>query len=123
MEVVNPFILKNKIGMVKFIDELCNVDFIDPVVIDKSLFDGNNNDVDEGINRANYIDEDNLNPAQDLATVHNICQHYIDDLERLASSSQAAKKLVTILTILSQHKQYYSNLRRNTQVDIGTTSV
>lgn len=114
MEVVNPFILKNKIGMVKFIDELCNVDYSDLIsdFTDESNIDGNNNG---GINEdvTNYSDFDTQNPAQDLAIVHNICEVYRKDLENLAKSSQSAKRLVTILTILTQHKQYYSNLRRN----------
>lgn len=114
MEVVNPFILKNKIGMVKFIDELCNVDYSDLIsdFTDESNIDGNNNG---GINEdvTNYSDFDTQNPAQDLAIVHYICKVYRKDLENLAKSSQSAKRLVTILTILTQHKQYYSNLRRN----------
>lgn len=109
MEVVNPFILKNKIGMVKFIDELCNVDPTEPITHDKSSADDNNND------NGGYIEEENQNPARDLATVHNICESYRSELEQSASSFQSVKKLVTTLTILSKHKQYYTNLRRNTQ--------
>lgn len=113
MEVVNPFILKNKIGMVKFIDELCKVDTSDLVMLNDndgiSLTDGNNNN---GVNKDEF-QENMQNPAQDLAVVHGICESHKNELELLATSSQAAKRLVTILSILSQHKQYYSNLRRN----------
>ena len=116
MEVVNPFILKNKIGMVKFIDELCNVDFADPVLVDRPMIDSNNN------NGVNCFEEDIQNPAHDLAVVHNICESYRNELEQLASSSPGAKKLVTTLTILSQHKQYYINLRRKA-LNIDTTLV
>lgn len=125
MEVVNPFILKNKIGMVKFIDELCNVDFIDPTLIDSPEIDGNNN---HGMNANksasdSYIEEEIEDPAHDLALVHNICETHRNELEQLGSSSPGAKKLITILTILSQHKQYYNNLRRNAQHNINTTLV
>lgn len=120
MEVVNPFILKNKIGMVKFVDELCNVDFNDPILVDKPKIDNNNN---YGNENSNNDDDDVPDPAQHLAIVHNICEKYRTELEQLASSSQAARKLVTIITILSQHKQYYNNLRRNAQLSITSTSV
>lgn len=111
MEVVNPFILKNKIGMVKFIDELCNVEFTDPIYVDRlDSIDSNNN---EDSCPANHLDDDIQDPAQALAIVHNICENYRNQIDQLASSSKESKKLLTILTILSKHKQYYMNLARN----------
>lgn len=119
MEVVNPFILKNKIGLVKFIDELCNVDFTDPSLIDKSVVELNNNESDEFI----YPDDEDQEPAYYLAMIHKICEAHRVELERAANSSQAARKLSTIMSILSKHKQYYSNLRRNAQHYVNTTSI
>lgn len=120
MEVVNPFILKNKIGMIKFIDELCNVDFTDSFLLDdkSSSVDGNNNDQD-----SSCYGSDSLNPAYDLAVINNVCENYHHELEQLSNSSNAARKLVTILTILSQHRQYYNNLRKNARQSINTTLV
>lgn len=122
MEVVNPFILKNKIGMVKFIDELCNVDFSDSSLLeDCSSVDTNNN---AGRNLSNSdIEDQTLDPAHDLAVVYKICESYRVDIEQMAGTSQAARKLVTILTILSKHKQYYCNLRKSTRQSINTTLV
>lgn len=113
MEVVNPFILKNKIGMVKFIDELCNVEYADLMSSnsDDATIDSNNNNGTNGNQGSVSHDYNQQNPAQDLAIVHSVCEKYKSNLEQLATSSQAAKRLVTILTILHQHKQYY--LRRN----------
>lgn len=119
MEVVNPFILKNKIGMVKFIDELCNVDFTDSFLLeDKLLMDDNNND-----RSGSCYGLDHLDPAYDLAVIYNVCENYHHELEQMANSSNAARKLVTILTILSQHKQYYNNLRKSARQSINTTLV
>lgn len=112
MEVVNPFILKNKIGMIKFVDELCKLESS----AEMANFDGNNNSV-------SHLEDDIQNPAQYLAAVHTICERYRGHLEQMASSSPSAKKLVAILTILSQHKQYYANLRLSAQQNISTTLV
>lgn len=103
MEVVNPFILKNKIGMVKFIDELCNVDFIDPTLLDKPIADCNNNG-----NGAVCLEEEAQDYAQDLAMIHNICESYLNEIEQVANSLSGARKLAATLSILSQHKQYYT---------------
>lgn len=111
MDVVNPFILKNKIGMVKFVDELCNIDLVDPEAIDNATMDCNNN----GSDNLFYLGEQNLEPAHDLAIVYDICEKYRINLEQQASVSQAARRLITILNILSKHKKYYVNLRNNAQ--------
>lgn len=119
MDVVNPFILKNKIGMVKFVDELCNVE-LDLGMIDEPM-DINNNDPD--IPELSQTEKETVDLAHDLATIHNICENHRQELDQLAGSSQNAKRLLTILTILSQHKQYYSNLRKGTQNSLNATSV
>lgn len=119
MDVVDPFILKNKIGMVKFIDELCNVE-LDLGMIDDQV-DNNNNDPDAP--ELGHFEKDVVNLAHDLATIHNICESHHNELNQLAGSSQSAKRLLTILKILSQHKQYYSSLRKGAQNSLNTTSV
>lgn len=121
MDVVNPFILKNKIGMVKFVDELCNVELIDPTTIDTSTLDVTNNDGTMGL--SSFLDEQTSNPAHDLATIHTICEKYQTDLQQQANKSQAAKRLVTILKILTKHKQYYLNLTRTSKQSVNTTLV
>lgn len=110
MDVVNPFILKNKIGMVKFVDELCNVELVDPIVVDNAAVN-----LKDELNCLNHLDGQISDPAHDLAIVHDICEKYQSDLQQQANTSQAARRLVTILKILSKHKQYYINLRRTAQ--------
>lgn len=110
MDVVNPFILKNKIGLVKFVDELCNINLVDPEAIDTATMDSNgNNELDTLF----HLSEQNLEPAHDLAAIHDICEKYRSNLEQQAAVSQAARRLVTTLNILTKHKKYYVNLRKN----------
>lgn len=119
MDVVNPFILKNKIGMVKFIDELCNLES-DFGMVDGPI-DSNNNDPDSSESIDSEVE--NMSLACDLATVHNICESHHGELDQQAGSSQSAKRLLTILTILTQRKQYYKNLRRSAQNSSNTITV
>lgn len=123
MEVINPFILKNKIGMVKFIDELCNVQLVEPSLIDEPIEEENNNAGDETNSTGCHgIDLESHDPAHDLAIIHSICENYSRELEQQAVSSAAAKKLLTISTILSKHKQYYANLKRNAHHNLNSTT-
>lgn len=104
--------------MVKFIDELCNVDFIDPTLIDKPIADSNNNN-----SRSVCPDERAQDYSQDLAMVHTICESYLNEIEQIANSSRAARKLAATLSILSQHKQYYISLGQQAQQSVDTTLV
>lgn len=99
--------------MVKFIDELCKVD---PNEITSGEFsiDSNNNEL--------VHSKTSWELAQDLASIHMICEKYRKELEQIASTSSMAKKFLTTLTILSQHKQYYLHLRQNAQ-NITTSEV
>lgn len=110
MDVVNPFILKNKIGMIKFVDELCNIEPVDPILFDQPFKHKENDSMSE----RNYPNDEITNPAQDFAIIHSTCEKYRGELEDQASISAPAKKLTAVLTILSKHKQYYVNLKRNT---------
>jgi hypothetical protein len=116
MDVVNPFILKNKIGMVKFVDELCNIELVDPEVMDNTIMDCNQNGLSSDYSKSHSLASES---ARDLAVVHDICEKYRADLEQQATVSPGARKLVTTLNILSKHKQYYMNLRRQAQQGIN----
>lgn len=110
MDIVNPFILKNKIGMIKFVDELCNIEPVDPILIDQPFKNKESSDTSNG----NPFNSEIADPAQDFAIIHGICEKYRSGLEEQANVSTPAKKLTAVLTILSKHKQYYVNLKRNT---------
>jgi len=64
MEVVNPFILKNKERMVVFLDHLSSV------------------------REKPYPDEERVkgDPARDLATIHQLCEANLGQLQTLARS-------------------------------------
>lgn len=96
MEVVNPFILKNKARVIKFIDDLSD--------IEKQQ---NNN---EFSTRNRYTSSPDP-PSQDLAIIHNLCENHKKELDNLAISKPGLKKLATISSILTQHKQYYVNMK------------
>lgn len=88
MEVVNPFILKNKERMVVFLDHLSSVR-------DKP-----------------YPDEDRVkgDPARDLATVHHICESHLAELGDISLEMSQIKTLVTVTEMLSKHKQKYTEM-------------
>merc|ERR1712029_351690 len=88
MEVVNPFILKNKERMVVFLDHLSSVR-------DKP-----------------YPDEDRVkgDPARDLATVHHICESHLAELADTSKDMSQIKTLVTVTEMLSKHKQKYTEM-------------
>lgn len=88
MEVVNPFILKNKERMVVFLDHLSSVR-------DKP-----------------YPDEDRVkgDPARDLATVHHICEGHLTELVDISKEMSQIKTLVTVTEMLSKHKQKYTEM-------------
>ncbi|KAH9638156.1 hypothetical protein HF086_014026 [Spodoptera exigua] len=96
MEVVNPFILKNKERMVVFLDQLSNVP--DP---------GNpppntNNNFDIGKNSI----------TKELATLHHICVSHLTELQGLAKTQPAIRKLVTVTEMLTKHKHKYLEMIR-----------
>lgn len=99
MEVLNPFILKNKIGMVKFIDELTNVDLS---LIDVPMADGNNN-----VGKSTSLDEEVHDCAQDLAIIHKICESLKPTLAN--SSTPGARKLQACIYLLENHITCISN--------------
>ncbi|CAG0917341.1 unnamed protein product [Notodromas monacha] len=88
MEVVNPFILKNKERMIYFLDKLSNVKEKPP-------------------------SEDILlkhDPARDLATLHHICDHHLKDFISMSRTKPALKRLVTVTEMLTKHKRKYMEI-------------
>lgn len=89
MEVVNPFIIKNKERMILFLDYLSNVR-------DKPEPD-----------EAHKGDQ-----ARDLATLHHVCVNHLQDLQNLSRIRPSVKKLVTVTEMLSKHKEKYMEMLR-----------
>lgn len=85
MEVVNPFILKNKERMVVYLDQLSNV-----------------TEKPESDLKLTRVDM-----ARDLATIHHICVTHLPELQALARTNASMKKLVTVTEMHSKHKQRY----------------
>ncbi|KAL5277801.1 RASA1 family protein [Megaselia abdita] len=98
MEVVNPFILKNKERMIVFLDQLSNVSDPNPppgTYIEPS---GNHTCTDTG---------------RDLATLHHICNSYLPELQVLSKTVPSIKKLVTVSDMLTKHKLKYREMISN----------
>ncbi|XP_072938428.1 ras GTPase-activating protein 1 [Epargyreus clarus] len=91
MEVVNPFILKNKERMVVFLDQLSSVQ--DP---------GN----------TPPTTNNNFDIAKELATLHHICVSHLVELQTLAKTQPAIRKLVTVTEMLTKHKHKYLEMIR-----------
>jgi hypothetical protein len=89
MEVVNPFILKNKERMVVFLDHLSNV-------------------ADPGEPRITTKPD----TAKELATLHHICVAHLAELQAVAKLNTNIKTLVTVTEMLATHKQKYLEMIR-----------
>ncbi|XP_018575250.1 ras GTPase-activating protein 1 [Anoplophora glabripennis] len=89
MEVVNPFILKNKERMVVFLDQLSMVG-------------------DPGEPRITIKPD----TAKELATLHHICVAHITELQAVAKINPNIKTLVTVADMLAKHKQKYLEMIR-----------
>ncbi|EDW06133.1 ras GTPase-activating protein 1 isoform X1 [Drosophila mojavensis] len=94
MEVVNPFILKNKERMIVFLDQLSQVTDPNPPFVMFSEQNTNHNVQDTG---------------RELATLHHICVSYLPELQEL-SHIISIKKLVTVTDMLSKHKLKYREM-------------
>ncbi|KAG5897068.1 hypothetical protein JTB14_025884 [Gonioctena quinquepunctata] len=89
MEVVNPFILKNKERMVVFLDQLSMAgDPGEPRITSK------------------------LDTAKELATLHHICVAHLTELQAVAKVNSNIKTLVTVAEMLAKHKQKYLEMIR-----------
>ncbi|KAF7989817.1 hypothetical protein HCN44_008491 [Aphidius gifuensis] len=96
MEVVNPFILKNKERMVVFLDQISNI-------TDKPESESN-----DPRNKTNCVSD----TARDLATLHHICVSHLRELQVLSKTQATIKQLVTVTEMLSKHKQKYMEMIR-----------
>lgn len=89
MEVVNPFILKNKERMVVFLDQLSAIgDPGEPRVTSKP------------------------DTAKELAILHHICVEHLTELQAVAKKNTNIKTLVTVTDMLAKHKQKYLEIIR-----------
>ncbi|XP_019876643.2 ras GTPase-activating protein 1 [Aethina tumida] len=89
MEVVNPFILKNKERMVVFLDQLSMIgDPGEPRITSKP------------------------DTAKELATLHHICVAHLTQLQAVAKINPNIKTLVTVTDMLAKHKQKYLEMIR-----------
>lgn len=89
MEVVNPFILKNKERMVVFLDQLSAIgDPGEPRITSKP------------------------DTARELATMHHICVAHLSELQAIAKTNSAIKTLVTVTDMLAKHKHKYLEMTR-----------
>ncbi|KAI4459249.1 ras gtpase-activating protein [Holotrichia oblita] len=84
MEVVNPFILKNKERMMVFLDQLSAIG--DPGTIHPST---------------------QADTAKELATLHHICVAHLIELQSVAKVNPNIRTLVTVIEMLTKHKQKY----------------
>ncbi|GAB6026339.1 hypothetical protein CHUAL_012542 [Chamberlinius hualienensis] len=89
MDVVNPFIVKNKERMILFLDHLSNVR-----------------------ERPEPDDQISSDPARDLATLHHICTTHASELQNLSRTRPAVKKLLTVIEMLTKHKQRHLEMLR-----------
>lgn len=87
MEVVNPFILKNKSRMVKFIDDIANIKEIDDQSQEKSLLN---------------------EPARELAAIHTMCEMHEEKIFNLSQTCPTLKTLATVCQKLTEQKKRYT---------------
>lgn len=96
MEVVNPFILKNKERMIVFLDQLSSV--TDPNPPPGCMVEQNNCTLSSS------------DAGRELATLHHICVSYLPELQSMSKTNNALKKLVTVTDMLSKHKLKYREM-------------
>uniref|UniRef100_A0A182J5D4 Uncharacterized protein n=1 Tax=Anopheles atroparvus TaxID=41427 RepID=A0A182J5D4_ANOAO len=97
MEVVNPFILKNKERMIVFLDQLSSV--TDPSPPPGCIPEQNNS-----------CTLSSSDAGRELATLHHICVSYLPELQAMSKSNNSLKKLVTVTEMLSKHKLKYREM-------------
>ena len=88
MEVVNPFILKNKERMIVFLDTLSSIKERPEITESRTKGD----------------------PSRDLAQLHHICVTHLPHLAARAKGQPSLKKLVTVTEMLQKHKERYQEM-------------
>uniref|UniRef100_A0A182K4P8 Ras GTPase-activating protein 1 n=1 Tax=Anopheles christyi TaxID=43041 RepID=A0A182K4P8_9DIPT len=97
MEVVNPFILKNKERMIVFLDQLSSV--TDPNPPPGCMQEPSSSSI-----------LSSSDAGRELATLHHICVSYLPELQAMSKTNNALKKLVTVTEMLSKHKLKYREM-------------
>lgn len=117
MEVVNPFILKNKERMIVFLDQLSSV--TDPNPPPNSYIEASTSHLcaDAGKTKRIILLKElqfpttffspPSNQGRELATLHHICVSYLSELQAIAKTNTSLKKLVTVTDMLTKHKIKY----------------
>jgi Ras GTPase-activating protein 1 len=119
MEVVNPFILKNKERLIVFLDQLSSV--TDPFMMTGGLDLLNNSnsnasansDTGESKQRELVETSTDFSPTKtgpELATLHHICYSHLAELQNMSKINNSIKKLVTVTEMLSKHKLKYQEM-------------
>lgn len=120
MEVVNPFILKNKERMIVFLDQLSAV--TDPNPPPGTYIEANSNHKCSDTGKFKWVDRIGANifgsnlpiicliTGRELATLHHICVSYLPELQRIAKTNVSIKKLVTVTDMLTKHKLKYREM-------------
>lgn len=89
MEVVNPFILRNKERMVVFLDQLSAIG--DP---------------------GDLVTSHQPDAAKELATLHHVCAAHLHELQGISRVNPSLKTLVTVTDMLTKHKHKYMEMIR-----------
>lgn len=84
MEIVNPFLLKNKARMIKFLDDLSAVDECPP-----------------SISTVDY------EPSRELSIIHSICEIHFHEIVSMSHQNVSEGKLF-ILLLLKQMIYFFS---------------
>jgi hypothetical protein len=110
MEVVNPFILKNKERMIVFLDQLSSI--TDPNPTPGTMIEPNNLPISDTGEWEKFNVEVQLLiflviSGRELATLHHICVSYLPELQNMAKMDSSIKKLVTVTEMLMKHRQKY----------------
>ncbi|CAL1535836.1 unnamed protein product [Lymnaea stagnalis] len=84
MEVVQPFVKKNKDRMISYLDELSNIPR-EPSV--HEILPGDS--------------------ARELATIHQLCDTHLDALKALMQNQTSTRRIVVVTEMLTNHKKRY----------------
>lgn len=116
MEVVNPFILKNKSKIVTFLDEIssCTEAMNENLLHAQTMVKpsaSSSGDKSSNSNNANGIvttGNPSRDPRRELATIHCICEIHVEEISKLGYSRPTLRKLGLVTEVLSKHKNQYA---------------
>merc|ERR1712136_614911 len=111
MNVVNPFIVRNKARMVEFLNELSNVHEMPGNFTSRP--GGRGGFVQPGsatLSTRTLGTPSAADIARELACLHHICETHVEELEALAAQaggSNKLRKLIAMTDMLCGHKKHY----------------